>query len=215
MCFVFAHTITGDFLKSILKKGIVIFVCGMLFFGVVYAFLYFNYNQSETTTTDQKEHTVPYERLPENKGIAIVFSDGSAHLIQLDFDTMCIRLVDISEFAGQHADYNGYFADFTVKIDYNLVEGIIDRVGGIDLEYGGAIWHCTGTQVVEYISYNDNNELRRQIILKIFEQISKNDFSKDDFVYIIENSTTDLSLPDCIFWIDYIKQMSSRTDFIN
>ncbi len=187
---------------------------GLLFFGVAYAYLYYNFNKS-IAEADQKDYTVPYERVPENCGIAFVFPNNSAVLVYLDFDNLSIKLFDIENFDSTRPEYNGYNADYTVHTNYEIIEGIIDRIGGANLDYGGEKLRYTGVQVIDLISRGCDSDLKRQLILEIFEQISKNNFSKDDFVYIIENSESDLSVIDCIYWLDYIKEMSGRISFIN
>ena len=92
--------------------------------------------------------------------------------------------------------------------------GIIDRIGGIDLTFEEETLRYTGSQVIECLLKDNTNKVKRQIISQIFEKISKNDFSKDDFVYIIENSKTNLRLIDCIYWIGYLKDMSATVNFI-
>ncbi len=202
------------FLKGILKKVLIFFGCTVLFFGVSYAYLDYNFKK-DVKSAEQKEYNVPYERRPENKSIVFVFADNSACLVHLDFENMGIRLLNIDEFNGNTELYNGYNCDYTVQVSYQLIEGIIDRVGGIDLESDNETWRYTGIQVVDLISRGCSDELKRQILLKIFAGISKNNFTKDDFVYMVENSQTDLSVIDCIYWVDYIKDMSGQINFIN
>ncbi len=202
------------FLKKIFKRVLVFFVCAVVFFGLSYAYLYYNFNQ-DTATADQKEYDVPYEQKPENRSIVFVFADNSACLVHLDFDNKGIRLLNIDEFAGDEETYSGYNCDYTVQVNYQFIEGIIDRVGGVNLEIDGEIWRYTGIQVVDLVSRRCDDQLKRQIITEIFDGISKNSFSKDDIVYIVENTKTDLSVIDCIYWVDYIEDMSRQINFIN
>lgn len=202
------------FLKRIFKIALITFLSGAIFFGVAYAYLDYNLNEA-VEDTDQKDYTVPYVRTPENCGIALVFPENSATLVYLDFEGECIRLLDIENFDPTRPEYYGYTADYTVQIGYELIEGVVDRVGGIELEYQGQKSRYTGVQVIDIIAYDSGQDIKRQIILQIFNKISKNSFSKDDFVYIIENSESNLSFVDCIDWIDYIKDMSGRVNFIN
>ena len=164
----------------------IIFLSGAIFFGAAYAYLDYNINV-DTADVDQKDYTVPYVRTPESCGIAFVFPDDSATLVYLDFEEENIRLLSIDSFDPSRPEYYGYTADYTVQTSYELIEGIIGRV----------------------------EDINRQILLQIFDKISKNSFSKDDFVYIIENSESDLSFVDCIDWLDYLKSMSGRVNFVN
>ena len=201
------------FLKSILKKALIIFLSGAIFFGAAYAYLQHSFNET-AKRAEQKDYTVPYERLPENCGIAFVFPEGSALLAYLDFEESSIKLLDLPDFQVQ-TEYFGYTADYTVQVSYELIGGIIDRIGGISIEYGGETLRYTGVQVVDLIADGSVKDLKKQIILQIFNGISKNNFSKDDFVYIIENSKSNLSIIDCIYWLDYIGDMCNRISFVN
>ena len=202
------------FLKNIIKKAFIIFLCGMLFFGLSYAYLYFNFNKS-TAKADQKDYTVPYNPLPDNAGIAFLLPDSSAVLAYLDFENECINVVNIEKYDSRNKIYYGYSADFTVQADYELISGIIDRIGGINIEIGEETLRYTGVQVIDLISEKQTENIKPQIISQIFEQISKNNFSKDDFIYIIENSNSDLKLIDCIYWLEHIGDLCSRINIVN
>ena len=72
-----------------------------------------------------------------------------------------------------------------------------------------------GVQVIDIIAYGRVEDINKQVLQQIFYKISQNSFSKDDFVYIIENSKTNLSFLDCIEWLEYLKAMSGRVEFVN
>lgn len=205
----------GDFfLKRIFKTAIITFLSGAIFFGAAYAYLDYNFNKS-VRDTDQKDYTVPYIRTPESRGVALLLPNGSATLAYLEFDEECIRLLDIESFDESCPEYYGYTVDYTIQISYELIEGIVDRVGGIELEIDGQKQRYTGVQVIDLIAYGRVKDLKREIILQVFDKISKNSFSKDDFVYIIENSKSNLSFIECFDWIDYLKDMSGRVQYVN
>lgn len=201
-------------MKGIIKKILVIFVCGLAVFGASYAYLDYSFKQN-AAAIEKKEYTVPYERTPQSRGIAFVFADGSALLAYLDFENTSIRLLDIEKFNDDTKIYSGYAVDYTAEMGYDLIEGIVDRVGGVNLTLDGETLRYTGVQVIDLISHGCDQHLKRQIIIGIFTQISKNTFSKDDFVYIIENSKTDLPMIECIYWVDYIKEMCNRVSYVN
>lgn len=182
--------------------------------GAAYGYLKYNFDK-QIKDADQKDYTVPYVQTPESCGIVFVYPDNSATLVYLDFNEESIRLLDIEAFDSTRPEYYGYTADYTVHTSYELIEGIVDRVGGIEIEYQGEKMRYTGVQVIEMISYGKVDNIKRQILLQIFDKISKNSFSKDDFVYIIENSESDLSFIDCINWLDHLKGMSGRINYIN
>ena len=205
----------GDFfMKRAFKVAIITILSGAIFFGVAYAYLNYNINKS-LKETEQKDYTTPYVRYPDNCGIVLVFPSDSAMLAYFDFEGRCIRLLDVESYDPERPEYYGYTADYTVKMSYDLIEGIVDRVGGIEIKENGETVRYTGVHVIELIARGYSSETKKEIVLQIFNKISKNCFSVDDLVYITQNSESNLSFIDCIDWIDYLKDMSSRVYFIN
>ncbi|MBQ8267756.1 MAG: hypothetical protein IJZ21_05170, partial [Clostridia bacterium] len=101
------------------------------------------------------------------------------------------------------------------ETDYQLIGGIVDRVGGVNVEVNGETLRYTGVQIIDLISVNPDEDMKAQVITQIFRQISENNFSKDDFIYIIENSKSNLTVVDCIYWLDYIGEMRGNINFVN
>ena len=200
--------------KNAVKKAVIIVCSGLVFFFGSYMYLEHNLNKG-FEKTDIKDYTVPYSQRPENAGIAFLLPDGSALLAYLDFEKSCINVINIEMFDSENSVYYGYTADFTVQTDYEFIGGIIDRVGGINIENGNETLRYTGIQAVDLISENTNSNIKNQIIGQIFEQISKNGFSKEDFLYIIENGTGSLTLTDCIYWFDSIDDVCKNIIFVN
>lgn len=184
-----------------------------MFAAVSYFYLKLNFSD-DSADVDKKDYTVPYEKMPENSGVAFVLPNNSAVLVYLDFENVCMQILNIEKF-GIQTEYYGYTADYTVELSYELIGGIIDRVGGINLEIDGEILRYTGVQVIDLISSGKASMIKQQLITQIFEQISKNKFSREDFVYIIEKSKSDLSIIDCIYWLEYIDDISGRVNFVN
>ncbi len=195
------------------KAFVVVFSAAIFFFGA-YAYLYYNLN-GQTAKADQKDYTVPYENLPDNAGIAFLLPDSSAVIAYLDFENRCINVINIEVYDITNNLYYGYTVDFTVETDYQLIGGIVDRVGGVNIQLNGEILRYTGVQVIDLISVNSDANIKPQLITQIFKQISENDFSKDDFIYIIENSKSNLTVVDCIYWLDYIGEMRGNINFVN
>ena len=205
----------GDFfMKKIFKVALITILSGAIFFGSAYAYLDYSFDKT-SKEADQKEYEVPYSYTPENCGIAFVYPGNSATLTYLDFEKESIWILDIDDFDATRPEYYGYTADYVVNVSYELIEGIIDRAGGVELEHQNETLRYTGVQVIDFIASGQIENLKREIILQIFKKASNNDFSTDDLVYIIENSESTLSLIDCIDWIDYIKPMSNRVQFVN
>ena len=186
----------------------------VIFFFGAYAYLDYNLNK-QTAEADQKDYTVPYENLPDNAGIAFLLPDSSAVIAYLDFENRCINVINIDAYDITNNLYYGYTIDFIVETDYQLIGGIVDRVGGVNIQLNGETLRYTGVQVIDLISVNSGANIKPQLITQIFKQISENDFSKDDFIYIIENSKSNLTVVDCIYWLDYIGEMRGNINFVN
>ncbi len=203
------------FNKAALKRAFIFLCCALVFFGGSYAYLSINLESEGKQEAEAKDYTVPYEKLPDDKGVLFTTPDNSAVLVYLSFTDSAIRLLNIESYNEQQSEYFGYSVDFTINADYALLGGIIDRIGGLNLETEGQFMRYTGVQVIDMLSSSYGEDIKSQVIFAVFEQISKNNFSKEDFVYIIENSDTDLTVPDCYYWPDYIADMSRRVDFVN
>lgn len=187
---------------------------GLIFFFGAYAYLDYNLNQ-QTAKADEKDFTVPYKSIPDDAGIAFLLPDSSGVVAYLDFENSCINVISIENYDRANNLYYGYTVDFIVETDYQLIGGIVDRVGGVNIEANGEILRYTGVQIIDLISVNPDEDIKAQVITQIFRQISKNNFSKDDFIYIIENSKSNLTVVDCIYWLDYIDEMRSNINFVN
>lgn len=201
------------FLKKILKIVIITFLSGAIFFGVAFAYLNENINNS-TLKTDEKTEKMPYANIPENSGVIFAFPSGGALLAYLDFEKEHIYVLSIDNYDPTRPEYFGYGVDYTIYTSYELIAGIVDRVGGIEIEKDDTHMRYTGVHIVELLAKDNSAEIKNQIISQLFLKISQNGLSTDDFIYIIENSDSNLPLTECIFWLDYIKKMSENVMFI-
>ncbi len=187
-------------MKKILKNALAMLLSAAIFLGVSY--LYLNYNfKKETAAADQKQDRVPYKQTPQNAEIVFDLPDKSKLYVLLDFQNMQINVSQSS---------SNISIVYTLELTMPLLEGLIDRVGGINLNTDGKILRYVGVQVCDLIENGYDSHLKNEIIMQIFKQISVNGFSKSDFIYLIENSKGDLKLVDCLDWICYIKEMSGK-----
>lgn len=202
------------FSKGLFKKAFIVVFSALIFFFGAYAYLDYNFSK-KVSEADQKDYTVPYKNIPDNTGIAFLLPDNSGVVAYLDFENSCINVINVENYDIGNDLYYGYTVDFVVEVDYELIGGIADRVGGVNISINGETLRYTGVQVIDLISVNSDKSIKTQIIMQIFKQISENDFSKDDFVYIIENSKSNLTVVDCIYWLEYIDEMSRNINFVN
>lgn len=172
-------------------------------------------DNSQKIETEQNISDVPYS-VPENKNVCLVFEDNDACILQLDFESKRISAVYIDEYKNEKTSYFGFVSDYTIELSKDTVCEIIDRLGAITLQADEGEMRCTGIQVQEMLNNTeDKRQLKKQIILKIFEQICKNGFAKDDLLYIIENSESNLTVIDSFYWHEYLPSLATRISFVN
>ncbi len=184
-------------MKEILKRILIILSSGLIFFGVAYGYLSYSFKKS--TAADQKEYSVPYRQIPQNTAVLVILPSGKCLSVVLDFQNMEIKVSD------QAFDGDDYYS---LTLSEAALAGIIDRIGGVNITIDGETYRYTGAQITECIKGGCDGELFTQIVTQIFTQISKNGFSKSDFVYLLEGVKTNLTVVDCISWIGYIKEMN-------
>jgi len=171
----------------------------------------------KTAEADNPESNIPYVApLPDSAGILLKLPDKSGYMLYLDFYGGCILAAQIENTDNSLSNYFGYPTSYTVEADYFVIEGLIDRIGGLEIYSDGEMLRHTGIQVIERVhSSTDSNELKKELVLNFFEKISETGFTKEDFVFLIENSQTDLTVPDCYFWPPYLTDISKNIRFIN
>lgn len=165
---------------------------------------------------EKKAESVPYySHIPESKGIMFDICDRRT-LVYLDFETTALCVIPDAEDVPLGGNLYGYSVDYRVKGDYDLLGGIIDIAGGIELETEEEILRFTGIQIANKLSRESyNKEQSKEIINGIFKNLSQIGFQNSDFLYIIENSETNLTIPDCYYWSEYIKKLCSNLQIID
>ncbi len=193
--------------------GIILLCCAIM---VGSAYLYLELSL-KTAEADNSESNIPYAApLPEGAGILLKLPDKSGYMLYLDFHTNSISVAQIESTETSTSNYFGYPVSYTVEADYFVIEGLIDRVGGLEILSDGEMLRHTGIQVLEKVhSTAENKKLKKELVLTFFKKIAETGFTKEDFVYIIKNSKTDLTVPDCFFWPPYLANMAKNTRFIN
>jgi hypothetical protein len=199
-------------IKSFLTIIAIAFLSFSVFLGIGYFYLENNLKQE----VKQETPSVPYySEEPENVGIVVEIS-GWKNFFYLDFYNKRLSIVFGVDLSDVDTQILGYSIDHYIEADYSLLEGIIDIVGGIEVETDGEILRFTGVQITDMLSTTESREeSEKEIILKIVEKISKNGFHKEDFLYIIENSDTTLTVPICYFWSDYMKDICESVNLVN
>lgn len=188
-------------------------VLGCSAFYIIGGYLYLD---SETKPAEQSTPSVPYySEAPENVGIMFELGLQKTYCF-LDFYYKKLNVIyDAESFVGEDS-IMGYPIDYKIKLDSDVYAEIIDFVGGIELENEEEILRYTGVQIVDMMTYSaDYKKREREIIRKIIDKIGKNGFGRQDFLYIIENSETDITVPVCYYWSDYFKEICSSVNEVN
>ncbi len=156
-----------------------------------------------------------YSEAPESVGIMFDICNDKTFFFLDFYDKRISAIYNAGELQRENI-IMGYSIDYCITGDYDLLAGIIDNVGGIELDYGDEELRYTGVQVKDILSKTvDNSDIMREIVEKTIEKIALNGFSKADLLYIIENSETDITMPICYFWTDYMKELCGSFNEVN
>lgn len=183
-----------------------------MFFSVFLGFGYFYLNKN-ITDVNQNTEKIPYEQtLTENKGILLTIN-GRQTFVYLDF-IESKTVVSLSPQTGENNIY-GYPCDYTVIGSDELIIKIIDNVGGIELKQNGAYLRFTGLQVCEVLKRSNSNDLRKEVITAVCQNIVKYGVNKAFFTDVINNSKTNLNVTDCFFWDKHLGKVCMQLNFID
>ncbi len=200
-----------------MKKGIffktaaISLASALIFIGVGYFYL-----SAEKETVQNETESVPYySQQIEPCGVMFDFL-GDRTYFYLDFEAEDLSIIYVGENDIENDEIYGYPIDFTVSADYSLLSYIVDAVGGINLQINEETLSFTGVQIAEIMETTaQRSELIRNITEQIILLISKQGFDREHILYIIENSETDLTVPDCYYWSEYIKEVCILPRIIN
>lgn len=163
--------------------------------------------EGPATTAQESVSGIEYSALPENKSILITGEKGEGILINLNFEEIVTNIYIFDKDAQERAQDTGYIIDYTMAVDNNFLLAFCDRMGGIELEKDGSKERYLSAALENFVSGGLNEEKMLQICDSFFEKFSKSGLSSGDFMFIIENSDTNLNYPICYDWIDYIPEM--------
>ena len=198
-------------IKSFLTVLIVVLGCSS--FYIIGGYLYLD---SEMKPTEQNTSSVPYySEEPENVGIMFDLGGQKTYCF-LDFYYKKINIIFDAESFVWEDSIMGYPIDYNLQLDSDVFAEIIDFVGGIELENDEGVLRYTGVQIMDMMIYsNDYKRNEREITRKVIKKIGENGLTKEELFYIIENSETEITVPVCYYWTDYIKELCSSLNEIN
>lgn len=188
----------------ILKTIFLSLVFGAVFF--VAGFFYLN-SRLENMTVSEKTESVPYYSVPSDATILMNICEDKI-LLNLKFEEEKINIAFVE---GGEYDY-GYTIDYTLNSNYELVGYLVDISGGIEING----LRQTGIQITEMLQFTQvKNSQKREIIEAIVKGIANSSFTKEDLLFIIENSESNLKFNECYFWTGYISKLCKFPCFIN
>lgn len=200
-------------MKKYLKLAIIMFLSSCIFFGASYFYLYESL-KNEEKAADIKQNNIPYSEISENRGLLFRIN-GKKVLFFLDFQQEISYIVNIDNNDDILDDYAGYPIDYKFDIDYYVLSSVVDRIGGLDLEIKNEILRYTGVQVCDIINTDYSPDIPLKIVSAVCKKISETGFSNDDFVFLIDNTNTALTVPECLYWQEYIKSVFANAVFVN
>lgn len=191
-------------LSAVVITAIIMFV--MAYFGIT----------GNKKTTDNSVTSIPYynQTPPDNAGILFRFQGGGSVFLNMDFyeEKISVILFDEKTVKQSVIDY-GYTVTYTVDTDYIFLSEFIDRIGGIELSLDGSLLRYTGVQVTDLLKNGSVD--KKQVISLVLQKISKNGFSKNDLLYIIKNTTTELNFPSGYPYIEPLPKLCRNVNFVN
>ena len=196
-------------MKTFFKTAGIMLICFIVFTGSSYLYLRFD---RDFLQTEKTKENVPYYSVPDNCGLSVILNDNSCVFLELDFEKNTIYVILTDAAASKAAKY-GYTSDYSITGNSALFEGIIDRIGGIEITQNNETLRYTGIQAADLILKTDDE--KQQVITAFFERCAETGLTRQDFIFIIENSTTDLSVPTCYMWPEHIKEMCLNIQFLN
>lgn len=198
-------------IKSILCVLIIILGCSA--FYIIGGYLYLD---SKTKPAEQNTSSVPYySEEPQNVGIMFELNGQKTYFF-LDFYYKQLSIIFDAETFETDDIIKGYPIDYDLKLDNEIFAQIIDFVGGIELQNEEGVLRYTGVQIIDMMTYStDYKKYEREIIRGIIEKIGESGLNRQDFLYIIENSETEITVPICYYWTDYIMEICSSLNEVN
>ncbi len=189
---------------SLLVFGLSVFLVGFIFLE----------RQINTLPVTDKVESMPYyTQTPDNKTILFKVCNDNL-LLDFDFKNETLNVLFLNN--GESVEETGYTADFTVTCNYETVGYLVDAVGGIEFENDGVTQRYTGVQIADLLTYsNVSRQMIYSITEKIIEGIKLNGITKENLLYLIENTETDLKFSDSVLWLQYIPKLCEFTRYIN
>ncbi|MBO4693182.1 MAG: hypothetical protein J5659_02150 [Clostridia bacterium] len=201
-------------MKKYFKLALIVFLSATIFFISSYLYLFTSLKGAQKTA-DKKTDDIPYYENQESCGIMFLFPSGNRMLFFLDFDEEILYIINIYDDYGESDNYVGYSVDYTCEIDYYTLSMLFDRLGGIDLSVDDGTYRLSGIQICDLLCSNESDDFYYEVICAVCSRISDTGLNNDDFLFIVSNCNTDLTMPVCLYWSKYVKHLFTNAVFVN
>lgn len=173
-------------------------LCFLLFCSI--GFFYLEATKESAAPTGEREESVPYA-VPDSPTVAVK-ADGHTFLFVPDF-----AAGQVSVFCEELP------ADYSLCADRQTCAAAIDRFGGLILTVDGVEQRYTGVQVTELAACAEDPELFFADCLHAFcNAVAGQGISQADLVWLFSNCETDLNLPLCFSWPDFLSRAMNDTE---
>lgn len=194
-------------------------MCCVLSVVLLFVFTVMLNLQSNGQKVDVQPENIPYSigTPHESYGILMRFAGGGSEYFCFDGKENKTNVIVLSGGATE-SDVNklGYDVFETMDITYDVLAKLIDRFGGIEFKNGadGILKH-TGVQVAEMLSKTTDISFRKQVIELVLLKIKAKGFSREDLLFLINNSETTLNFPKGYYIPDAIGASLQNIIFVN
>ena len=190
--------------------------CAIILTAVILSIMAYFGISSGKQSTDNTILGVPYynETPPDTAGFLFRFDDGGSVFLNMDFyeEKISVILFDTKTVKQNVLEY-GYTVNYTFDTDYIFLSEFIDRLGGIEMNLEGSLLRYTGVQVADLLKNKQAD--KKTVVSVLLQKISKNGFSKNDLLYIIKNTTTELNFPSGYPYIAPLPKLCRNINFVN
>ena len=147
--------------------------------------------------------------LPET--LLFCFADGSGVLLHLDFPALLTGAYVFEENCEENASLLPYQITYKFYADEDFLPLLADRLGGVEAEdEKGEKKTYFSAAVREFFQKKPDEENRKKLAVAFFEKFSKTGLSSEDFMFIIEETKTNLVYSVCYDWLPLVKVMFSN-----
>lgn len=150
---------------------------------------------------------IPYSSIPDNKAILILGEKGEGALLYLNFRDIVLEIHPFENGAEEKAGNLGYIIDYKMAVTNDFICDLADRIGGIEILTNGQTFRYLGSSLGQLLEKTPTFDRISVISEAFFEKFAKIDLSSADFMFIMENTNTDLNYNTCYEWFDFLPEL--------